>query len=47
MADDRRENLNTFLALLHKSAKLVPCANARYSGGGRALQSTHTLPMFY
>src|ERR1017187_2670077 len=37
MADDRRENLNTFLALLHKSAKLVPCANARYSGGGRAL----------
>ena len=37
MADDRRENLNTFLALLHKSAKLVPCANARYSGGCRAL----------
>ena len=37
MADDRRENLNTFLALLHKPAKLVPCTNARYSGGGRAL----------
>ena len=37
MADHRRENLDALLALLHKSAQLVPCADARNARGRRAL----------
>jgi hypothetical protein len=37
VADDRSENLNSFLAFLHIPAKLIPCANARYSLGVRLL----------
>jgi hypothetical protein len=41
------ENLDTLFAALYKPAQLLPCVKPGYARGCRALQSTHTLPMFY